>query len=170
MVQFFERDEMIFLLAEEQLDKFNPIFSDYLVQISTFVSDDAQSVVKRLGIILFRLCMIFTAIRKFDKKDHQQEVYCSDIDFETALTLIKTYLQHSIIMFENLPKHEEGGVFKSGQNKKLFFDALPKRFTRGQAIELAKNFNIAERTVGTFLKSCLEKYLQQPEYGVYAKI
>jgi hypothetical protein len=170
MVEFFERDEMIVLLTEEQWDRFNPIFSDYLVQISTFVSDDAQSVVKRLGIILFRLCMIFTAIRKFDTNDHHKEVYCSDIDFETALTLIKTYLQHSIIMFENLPKQEEGGVFKSGQNKKLFFDALPRRFTRGEAIELAKNFNIAERTAGTFLKSCLGRYLEQPEYGVYEKI
>jgi hypothetical protein len=170
MVEFFERDEMVLLLTEEQWDKFNPIFSAYLVQISTFVSDDAQSVVKRLGIILFRLCMIFTAIRKFTTNNHHKEVYCSDIDFETALTLIKTYLQHSIIMFENLPKQEEGGVFKCGQNKKLFFDALPQRFTRGEAIELAKNFNIAERTVGTFLKSCLGKYLIQPEYGVYEKI
>jgi hypothetical protein len=170
MVEFFERNEMILLLTEEQWDKFNPIFSAYLVQISTFVSEDAQSVVKRLGIILFRLCMIFTAIRKFDTKDYNKEVYCSDIDFETALTLIKTYLQHSIIMFENLPKQEEGGVFKSGQNKKLFFDALPQLFTRGEAIELAKNFNMAERTTGAFLKSCLGKYLQQPAYGGYEKI
>ena len=74
-------------------------------------------------------------------------------------------------MFANLPKQEdeEQGPFKSGQNKKIFFDALPQRFTRGEAIELAKDFNIAERTVGTFLKSCLGKYLQQPEYGVYDK-
>ena len=170
MVEFFERDEMVLLLTEEQWDKFNPIFSSYLIQISTFVSDDAQSVVKRLGIILFRLCMIFTAIRKYDTKDHHKEIYCSDTDFETALTLIQIYLQHSIIMFENLPKQEEGSVFKSGQNKKLFFDALPQRFTRGEAIEIAKKFNMAERTVGTFLKSCLGKYLQQPEYGVYEKV
>jgi hypothetical protein len=170
MVEFFERDEMVLLLTEKQWDKFNPIFSAYLVQISTFVSDDAQSVVKRLGIILFRLCMIFTAIRKFDTKDHHKEVYCSDLDFETALTLIKIYLQHSIIMFENLPKQEEGGVFKSRQNKKLFFDALPQRFTRGEAIELAKNFNMAERTTGTLLKKCLGTHLAQPEYGVYEKV
>ena len=124
MVEFFERDSMTLQLTEEQWDKFNPIFSSYLVQISTFVSDDAQSVVKRLGIILFRLCMIFTAIRKFDTNDHHKEIYCSDTDFETALTLIKTYLQHSIIMFENLPKQGEQGPFKSGQNKKHFFDAI----------------------------------------------
>lgn len=72
-------------------------------------------------------------------------------------------------MFNNLPKQGEQGLFKSGQNKKLFFDSLPTRFTRKEAIELAKTFNIAERTVGSFLKSCLGKYLQQPEYGVYEK-
>ena len=75
-------------------------------------------------------------------------------------------------MFENLPKQEdeENGPFKKGQNKKLFFDALPNTFTRKEAVELADKFNIAERTVGTFLKSCLGKYLQQPEYGTYTKI
>jgi hypothetical protein len=170
MVEFFERDNMTLQLTEEQWDKFNPIFSSYLVQISTFVSDDAQSIVKRLGIILFRLCMIFTAIRKFETNDYHKEIYCSDIDFETALTLIKTYLQHSIIMFNNLPKQGEGDVFKSGQNKKLFFDALPTKFQRKEAVEIGKRFDIGERSVGTFLKSCLGKYLTQPKTGFYEKI
>jgi hypothetical protein len=170
LVEFFERDSMILQLTEEQWDKFNPIFSSYLVQISTFVSDDAQSVVKRLGIILFRLCMIFTAIRKFETNDHHKEIYCSDIDFETALTLIKTYLQHSIIMFENLPKQGEQGPFKSGENKKLFYDSLPNEFQRKEAIEMAVNFNIKERTADNFLKACLGKYLIKSDTGIYKKI
>jgi hypothetical protein len=169
MVEFFERDSMILQLTDEQWDKFNPIFSAYLEQISTFVSDDAQSIVKRLGIILFRLCMIFTAIRKFDAKDYHKEVFCSDIDFETALLLIKTYLQHSIIMFENLPKQGEQGPFRSGQNKMKFLDALPNHFARKEAIEIGIKYKMGERNVDSFLKSCLGKYLIQPEYGVYDK-
>lgn len=75
-------------------------------------------------------------------------------------------------MFTNLPKqdNEEQGTFKSRQNKKHFFDVLPKRFTRKEAIELAKNFNMAERTVGNLLKNCLSSLLIQPEYGVYEKL
>jgi hypothetical protein len=169
MVEFFERDSMTLQLTEEQWDKFNPIFSSYLVQISTFVSDDAQSIVKRLGIILFRLCMIFTAIRKFETNDYHKEIYCSDVDFETVLTLIKTYLQHSIIMFNNLPKQGEGDVFKSGQNKKLFFDALPNDFQRKEAVEIGKKYKLSERTVDNLLKACLGKHLTQPEYGGYKK-
>ena len=170
MVQFFERESMILHLTDDQWDKFNPTFSAYLEQISTFVSDDAQSIVKRLGIILYRICMIFTAIRKFDINDYHKEIYCSDVDFETALSLIKTYLQHSIIMFENLPQQGEQGPFKSGENKKKFFEALPDEFQRKEAIEIGKKFDIAERSVGNFLKSCLGKYLKQPKTGFYEKI
>lgn len=169
MVEYFERDEMILQLTDEQWGKFNPVFSAYLQQINTFVSDDALSIVKRLGLILYRFCMIFTAVRKYHSNNYYKEIYCTDVDFETALALIHVYLQHSIIMFENLPKQEEGGVFKSGTNKKQFFEALPNTFQRKEAVEIAKNFSISERSVGTFLKSCLGKYLSQPEYGVYKK-
>ncbi len=170
MVEFFERDEMVLLLTDEQWDKFNPIFTSFLQQISTFVSEDAQSIVKRLGLILYRFCMIFTAVRKFSSNDYLKEIYCSDVDFETALTLTKVYLQHSIIMFENLPKQDEQGPFQSGNNKKLFFDALPDKFQRKEAAEMGLKFNISERSVGSFLKSCLGKYLEQPEYGNYKKL
>lgn len=170
LVEFYERDEMILHLTDEQWERFNPIFSSFLEQINTFVSEDALSIVKRLGLILYRFCMIFTAIRKFVTNEHHKEVYCLDIDFETALTLTKTYIQHSVIMFTNLPKQGEQGPFKSGENKKKFFDALPNKFQRKEAIEIGKKFDVGERSVGNFLKSCLGNYLQQPEYGVYTKI
>lgn len=169
LVEFYERDELILHLTDEQWDRFNPIFSSFLEQINTFVSEDALSIVKRLGLILYRFCMIFTAIRKFATNDYHKEIYCSDIDFETALTLTKTYIQHSVIMFTNLPKQGEQGPFKSGENKKKFFDALPNKFQRKEAIEIGKKFDIGERSVGNFLKSCLGKYLEQPDYGFYRK-
>ena len=170
MVEFYEKDEMILHLTEKQWAIFNPFFSSFLEQINTFVSEDALSIVKRLGLILYRFCMIFTAIRKFETKNYNKEVYCLDIDFETALSLTKTYIQHSIIMFTNLPKQGEQGPFKSGQNKKKFFDALPRKFQRKEAIEIGNRYDIGERSVGTFLKSCLDKYLTQPKIGFYEKL
>jgi hypothetical protein len=170
LVEFYERDELILYLTEEQWERFNPIFSSFLEQINTFVSEDALSIVKRLGLILYRFCMIFTAIRKFATNDYHKEIYCSDIDFETALTLTKTYIQHSVIMFTNLPKQVGQGPFKSGENKKKFFDALPNNFQRKEAIEIGKKFDIQERSVGNFLKSCLGKYLTQPKTGFYEKV
>jgi hypothetical protein len=172
MVLFLDSGKTKIHLTREQWDKFNPTFSEYLSQISAFVSEDAQSIVKRLGLVLYRMCMIFTSIRKFQAQEQATDIQCLDEDFETASQLIEVYLKHNILMFENLPKQDddEQGPFKSGQNKKLFFDALPNNFTRKEAVELGATFNIAERTVGSFLKSCLGKYLVQPEYGVYEKV
>ena len=170
LVEFYERDELILHLTDEQWVKLNTNFSSFLEQVNTFVSEDALSVVKRLGLILYRFCMIFTAIRKFSTSNYHKEVYCLDIDFETALTLTKTYIQHSVIMFTNLPKQGEQAQFKSGQTKKHFLDSLPNTFQRKEAIELAKKFNMKERSADSFLKSCLGKYLQQSAYGIYLKI
>lgn len=120
MVEYYETDEMILHLTDEQWERFNTVFITYLEQINTFVSEDALSVVKRLGLILFRFCMIFSAIRKYMSNDSQRKIYCLDTDFETALTLIKIFIQHSVIMFTNLPKQVGQGPFKSGENKKSF--------------------------------------------------
>ncbi|MFV8358225.1 DUF3987 domain-containing protein, partial [Flavobacterium sp. XS1P32] len=169
MVEYFQRDSMQLQLSEEQWDKFNDLFGYFLEQVNTFVSDDALSVVKRLALILYRFCMIFTAIRKFSKEEHATEVYCLDIDFESAVSLVKTYLQHSIIMFENLPKQEGGGVFKSGQHKKLFFDSLPNVFQRKEAIELGKQFKISARTVDDILQKCKGNLLISTKPGHFEK-
>ena len=172
MVLFLDSGKTKIHLTKEQWDRFNPTFSEYLSQISAFVSEDAQSIVKRLRLVLYRFCMIFTTIRKYQAQEQATDVQYLDQDFEVALQLIEDYLKHNILLFENLPKQEdeEDGPFNKGQNKKLFFDALPNNFSRKEAVELGASFNMAERTVGSFLKSCLGKYLQQPEYGTYIKI
>lgn len=170
MVEFFETDEMKLHLTDEQWEELNDEFKTFLEQISTFVSEDALSVVKRLGLILYRFCMIFSAIRKFETNSHDKKIYCSDVDFKTALALIKVYLEHSIIMFNNLPKQGEQGVFKSSKNKQMFFDALPKSFQRKQAVEMGETFGMKARSVDAFLQTCVGKYLEQPKSGFYKKM
>jgi hypothetical protein len=170
LVEYYERDEMILNLTDEQWDRFNPTFEGFLHEINTFVSEDALSVVKRLGLILYRFCMIFTAIRKYTTNDYHKEVFCSDVDFETALSLTRTYIKHSIIMFTNLPKQDALGPFEAGGNKQKFFDELPKDFQRKQAVEIGKRFDIGERSVDNLLKNSLGKFLEQTKTGFYRKI
>lgn len=170
MVLFLNNSKTIILLKKEHWDKFNILFAKYLHQINTFVSEDAQSVVKRLGIILYRFCMIFSTIRKYKANELTYEIYCRDDDFDNALTLVEIYLQHSIAMFNNLPLQQDSSPFKSGLNKKQFFDSLPSQFTRKEAVVLGKKFKIMERTVSTLLKACIGKYLIQPKYGFYEKL
>ena len=73
----------------------------------TFTSEDAAGVVYRLGLIFFRLCMIFSALRKFENGDASPTIICTDEDFNTVMKIVKTYLDHSLIMLKNLQKQNE---------------------------------------------------------------
>lgn len=170
MVEFFEDKEMTLRLTDDQWEELNVEFKTFLEQVNTFVSEDALSVVKRLGLILYRFCMIFSAIRKFETNNLSKEIYCTDVDFKTALALTKVYLEHSIMMFNNLPKQGEQGVFKSSKNKQMFFDALPDSFQRKEAVTIGEMFEMKPRSVDSFLQSCVGKYLDQPKAGFYKKM
>ena len=91
--------------------------------------------------MLYRIGMIFTALRKWENKDTTVELYCSDADFLLALHLSELYLQHSLIMYNNLSGKDSNFVFSEAPNKRAFLKALPNKFKRAQAIELGQIFN-----------------------------
>jgi hypothetical protein len=51
-----------------------------LQDITTFTSEDAASTIKRLGLVLYRMAMIFTTLRKFENAEAAEQVQCTDID------------------------------------------------------------------------------------------
>jgi hypothetical protein len=169
LIPFLFQSPAIISLSEPQWKSLNAVCSRWLSEVTTFTGDDAGSIVKRLGLILFRMAMIFTAIRKYEDNNISDLVFCSDADFETALHLADLYLQHSLLMFNNLPKQGDNAVFRSGDNKRKFFDDLPADFKRAEAIELGKKHHLSARSVDNLLKELLGKYISQPRYGSYSK-
>lgn len=156
-------------LTSEQWYQINQTFTKWLIDVAIFTGDEAGSVVKRLGLVFFRMSMIFTALRKFENGDLDPEPFCNDEDFANAMILINVYLEHSLLMYNNLPKQEDSQVFQGSSNKKKFFDQLPSKFKRAEAIELSKQFNMSPRTVDNLLKKLQPKYLISEEYGTYTK-
>lgn len=158
-------------LTAHQWAQLNTTFNTMLTDVTIYTSEDAASIVFRLGLVLYRVCMIFTALRKFENSDCTTEYTCTDIDFENALAIVQTYLQHSILMFNNLPKQGDAMQFQGGGDKRKLFEALPSiAFQRKEAVEIAKQFNLSARTVDNFLKTSLGKTLESPKTGFYKKI
>jgi hypothetical protein len=169
LIQFLKQYQTTIELTQQQWQALNSICSRWLIEVTTFTGDDAGSIVKRLGLVLYRLTMIFTALRKFENGDTSTTAFCTDADFDTAVNLADLYLQHSLLMFHNLPKQTENSVFRFGDNKRKFFDALPPDFKRAEAIEFGKKYNLSTRSVDNLLKELTGKYLSQPQYGCYSK-
>lgn len=141
-----------------------------MFRIYNLVSQDATSVVKRLGLIVYRLCMVFTAMRKFEFQMHDVDLQCTDEDFNNALILADIYLHHSLLVYKNLPNQDGSIEFKPNDPKTNFFKQLPNEFERKQAIEIGNKLNIKDRTVDYHLAK-LEKagYLTKPKAGYYIK-
>lgn len=55
------------------------------------------------------------------------------------MQIVQTYLDHSLLMFNNLPKQNDPIQFQSGDGKLRFFETLPQEFTRKEATEIGTN-------------------------------
>lgn len=167
---YLEKQETNVELSEKQWNKLNQAFEKILTDTVLFNGEDTAGVVFRLGLILFRFCMIFTSLRKYENGDCSINVVCMDEDFNSALELTSMYLNHSILMFNNLSDQSESVIYKMSNNKKYFFDNLPLQFQRKEAIDIGVKFGLSERSVDEFLKSSLSKLLSKPKTGFYEKI
>jgi len=169
MVLFLQREETIVELSASQWQQLNQSCKAWLNEVTMFTAEEAASIVKRLGLIMYRMAMVFTALRKFENGEVATILICTDEDFNTALHLAEIYLQHSILMFNNLPKQGETTQFKTGDGKRRFFDSLPLEFTRQQAVEAGKLFTLSARTVDDLLHNATGKALEKLKAGLYRK-
>ena len=111
--------------------------------------------------------MVVTALRYFERGEKSLEFICSNEDFEIALQLVKTYQEHAVFMFNELPKNTTG----ADKALRSFYDLLPDKFQRKEAIEIAINsLKIKERTADGYLSKLLtSKLLDNPRSGLYEK-
>lgn len=169
LVDFLSHSPTEIQLTESQWGILNTTFTAILSEVTIYTSEAASGVVYRLGLILYRICMIFTALRKFENAELVNVYICSDNDFEIALKVVKTYLSHSILMFNNLPEQGENIVFQGGDNKRKLYDSLPDQFTRKEAIAHGQKFNLSARSVDELLRMGLGHTLTKLKAGLYQK-
>jgi hypothetical protein len=170
LADFLEQHPSKFILKRNQKDALNRKFEFLLKRTCIFISEETASVVKRLGLITFRISMILTAIRKFETGSVDPEITCSDDDFTVAMSLTEVYLEHALQIFSELPKTQEIGLRK---NVSIFYDALPEDrwFQRDEAVKIGMPLGFQPRTVDKYLKEMDGFFLERKSgFGQYRKI
>ncbi len=170
MISFLEKHPTEFNLRKDQWAFLNDSFGKALQRINKRVGQGALSIVKRLGLISFRIAMILSSIRKFENKNTQPKLHCQGDDFHTAISLAETYLEHALYLYEQLPQSEFSAMSGLSEKKKQLYQLLPDQFKRKQAVEQGKQFGLSERTIDRLLKKLEGLLLSQPTYGFYQKI
>lgn len=169
MRSYLKRNPTNFLLSKKQWETLNESFTSMLSDVTIFNSHNAASIVKRLGLLLYRIAMILTTIRKYESNSKETDCLCTDEDFQLSLRLSRLYLRHSLIMFNNLPKEKVKMEYSETSNKQAFFNELPNIFSRGQAITLGNKYQLGTRSTDGLLKKLLESKLKKVSNGMYQK-
>ena len=169
-----------FTLSRSQMDQFYNFFEATQLRYAQQYGDEIVASVRRLGLILFRFAMILTVLRQMDKapkktKKDVRQLVCSDIDFDSSLSMVKVLLQHSAAVFQSLPRNPKTPILKGRQllaaeAREKFLAALPDTFDRPTYLKVADTLNIAVKTAERYLADfCKSGQLSHPANGQYLK-
>lgn len=164
--EFLEKNPTKFTLTLAQQASLNSAFEKLLAKTSSFVHENISSSTKRMGLIVYKIAMTLTALRKAESKQFDTQIECTNDDFEIAMYLGQIYLLHAIVIYKELPKKEINNGMEN------FFKALPNiDFSRKEALEIGLALNLKERSIGTFLRNLVDQgFLIKPSVnGVYRK-
>lgn len=153
-------------LSESQWEKFN---RDMGFVTELFIHQNRKevlSIVKRQGLIVFRLCMILTIIRNKDLEKFPSTLFCDDKDYFVAFEIMKTTIDHSMHASNLLDNRK----IELPVRETLFLASMGKKFTRAEALTYAEQREIPVRTLDYMLKKLFEgSFLSKASNGVYEK-
>ena len=160
--KFSSQGSRLFNLTESQGNKLDNTFREMLDDKYSSYLGDSGSLVIRLGLITYKIAMVLSAVRR-----DEPIMECEDRDFETAMKLTEVYLAHGLNVFEKINNREN----MLPLNEERWVNKLPKEFTSGEAISIAKKLGIKERTAYKKLKDYVEmNILIRARMGVYKKL
>lgn len=172
-----------FILQQEQQRRFNAFFSKTQAEYAALFGNDIIASVRRLGLIFFRITMILTVLRQMDDDafplalDDGKEalLVCTDADFDTALAMVKVLLQHTVRVFQALPRRTERRFRQDRRQRtesymQTFLAALPDAFSRSGYLQTAVDMGINEKTAERYIAElCRSGMLEHPASGQYVK-
>lgn len=153
-------------LTPSQQEQFHTFFESMQTKYLNLQPEEYMATVRRLGLIAFRLMMLFTAFRIMEDGDVNQVKECEDIDFNNALSCIKVLVKHSSKVFNDLPIEQKST--KRLNRKERFLESLPKEFNRQEYLDIADQCQIPHKTAEGYITKFVEVALLYREaHGQY---
>lgn len=150
-----------FSLTPDQMKRFNPFFENIQAKYLNLQRPEYVSTIRRLGLIAFRFCMIFSALRILETGDTSQKLICEEQDFQTSLAMIRVLVQHASKVFSELP-HEESPQ-SALTRKEKFLHGLPYNFNRQKYLDIATALNIPAKTAEGYITGFVKNKLVHRE-------
>lgn len=167
--------EVWFTLSFVQQQKFNDYFAEEKQRMKALNGDLYNASTHRLSWALLRISMILTALRCMDTGKVPEKVECSDIDFDIALSIIKTVSHHNDYIFnvlnEGVTEEVKISETYSSAARSTLLSILPDSFTskdmQAAAVKISKSVRTVERQIRRAIDNGQVKELGK---GSYQKI
>lgn len=154
-----------FQFTDNQIKRFTRKFKLIRQDVIDNHSASFLSNLNRHGLIMFRICMILTALRNKGEVQQKEVLVCNNRDFLNALSLTATLLRHSQFTFDTI----ETGIL-SIQDEEIL-DNLKSPFTRQDAIAVGEKMNIPKRTIDDKLVQFQTKrFTKKISKGLFKKL
>lgn len=144
-------------LSAKQQVQFNAFFESLQTKYLNLQPEEYIATIRRLGLIAFRLMMVFSVFRIMEDGDVNTIRICEDEDFNNSVSIVSTLVKHSSKVFNDLPIEPKSQ--KRMNRKERFLEALNKNFTRQDYLDTATKLKIPSKTaegyITTFVKANL---------------
>lgn len=157
-------------LNNQQWEQFNSMMSTITTSSINEGLLQIIPIIKRQGVIFFRIIMILTMMRHIDNP-LTQEYYCDDDDFFIAKEIVKVTIDHSLEVSRILDSKSNDPKEKLNAREIILLSFLELNFTRNDALVASESLKIPERTLGYMLKKMVElKVIRRESNGNYKKL
>jgi hypothetical protein len=133
----------------QQQVKFNQYFSKIQTKYLNIQTEDYIATIRRMGIIAYRIAMLFTALRIMEDGDVNTKRECEDVDFNNAMAIIAILIQHSSQVFNALPADTK--LPTRSNKKERFLENLPSQFSRQDYLDTATALTIPHKTAEGYI-------------------
>ena len=156
-------------MTPEQHNQFNVFFSQVQEKYLGLQGIEYLAIVRRLGLIAFRMAMILTTLRIMESGNFSQTHECQDSDFQRVLSMIRVLIRHSSHVFSQLPAINNSAKLRD--KKEQFLDQLPEKFNRSDFIDLANTMTVQERTAVRYIAFfCNKGLIFREQMGTYTNL
>ena len=139
-----------FSLTPSQQLQFNQFFEKMQTLYVNIQEEEIISSVRRLGLIAYRIMMIFSALRIMEDGEITQNLYCNDTDFQNTLDMITILVKHSSYVYSQIAK--ETYKPKPKHKKEQFLENLPYHFNRQTYVATALSLGITDKSAQRYIK------------------
>ena len=160
--------EVIF--TEEQWKEHTERFRTYLREVVAEDDDSPGAIVLRHGLMMSRIAMVLTALRKCEPQWNTSEWKCSDEDFRTAMQIVDVLLEHSLLLSTSMD--DTAGRIRP---VKAFFKLrpvlkkMPCEFTYSELMAAANEAGLPTASVKRYLLRLVYYQIVEKEDGKYRK-